>query len=661
MRSALATAIVVLALGPGCSQTGSGSASTNPPEGSPDGALAAAPPVPLRRAPSGPSTVVVHLRDPAGAPWDHPTQVTLTALRVRNDPRTIGSRMAEHGDVTFDAVPSGTPLVAEAYASAEPPRRAPRGTPAERFATARREFGGPAAPGGTAEVTLTVGLPMPVAEGRLVDADGRPLAGRGVGGVVFGTAFPRVGPLPSDSRRTGADGRFRLQFDAQLPERGAVLRVSTPSESAPTSGTDLDVATVEWPRDAAAPLDLGDVRAVVPPVLVTGRFVAEDGANVALDGCAAAIATRMPEGWNPWRGLDARADAAGRFEIRGAAPGDPNAVVVGHAPAGIVVDRAVALSGSAHDVELRLVAAGGIAGSVMLPPGTDAWGLVEATVEGDAAQTGGTDEWLRPSFAGGSFAWSRLRPGHATVVVREVGRTEPCARAEVEVVAGRVVRPPELQTIALGGSVRTREIRVTDEKGAPAGNADVWTRPAGSGAAWSRAVRGRDGRVRRTFLADAFDVVALQPGMFPAVVDGATGDVELVMRSAAESEVTVRLAPGVEIPRPPLRLNVRLVWRGTAESPVTGERESWSDPRTIAHVAAQPFGPDGTAKFVVTEPGRWAALLGVERIEAGGGYGYSVRDGRSTEALVTAEPQAIEIVVGADAEKWRALCRCMAR
>ena len=111
------------------------------------------------------------------------------------------------------------------------------------------------------------------------------------------------------------------------------------------------------------------------------------------------------------------------------------------------------------------------------------------------------------------------------------------------------------------------------------------------------------------------------------------------------------------MPAAPLALEVRLVWCGTAERPIADPIERNTDPRSIAHIQPLPFGRARTVRFEVAEPGRWQAMLVVQRHDAGGGRGQGMTPLRSTEVVVTTSPQKLEIVADVDPELYAAVCR----
>jgi hypothetical protein len=600
----------------------------------------------------------VRLRDRAGGAWDSPTAVGLSAGDDVYEARSLATRMAEHGDVRFDSVPAGVRIHVTVSPTAPSPQRTPKGWTPEQFATVRRSLAGPAADADVVTVDLVVGRPRPSVTGRLVDADGRPVTGRCVDGVVFAPSGYLARHLPSQSAVTSADGRFAMKFGDEIPQDGVLLRLAERPQDQ-RGGRDVEIATVAWPGDAAPVLDVGDVIARTPAIAVAGRFVAGDGVEVPLDACMAEVARRFGPYWSCLNGLAGRASADGRFEIRGDVAFGAGLSLVGTVPDGFVVERAAPLDTPAQEAVLRVVRCASVTGSALLPRGVEAWECVVATIEGAGSETGSSNVFATANWTSGTFTFPKLLPGKSRVAVRVRGESEPIATADLDLAPGEAARPRALQSIDVRPRARIRTIRVVDERGAAVANAEVWTRAGEAEAPWTLCQWGREGSVRRTLLSGAFDAVALAPGRQPAERRDATGDVELVLRPAVRSVIRVRLAPDVALPPPPLRLGVALAWRGTAERPVATVLEGRLDPRGRAHSSCKSFDATRTVTFEVEEPGRWAAELRVERVAAGSGFGVPVMPCTTSEAIVTDAPQEFEIVVGADAAACDAVFRSM--
>src|SRR6185295_16829872 len=91
------------------------------------------------------------------------------------------------------------------------------GTPPIDCITTRWRFAGPTSAGETVSVEARVGVPRPVLTGRLVDADGRSVAGGPVHVQVLGVPRDPSGTPPHTTSMTDAQGRFRIAVDVELP------------------------------------------------------------------------------------------------------------------------------------------------------------------------------------------------------------------------------------------------------------------------------------------------------------------------------------------------------------------------------------------------------------------------------------------------------------
>jgi protocatechuate 3,4-dioxygenase beta subunit len=269
------------------------------------------------------------------------------------------------------------------------------------------------------------------ATGRIVDPEGRPLAGKVRAEVLDGEGLPS---FASDlmSAEARADGTFAL---GPLPIGTLGLAVSAPGR------TPVRVEASVPARGRTA--DLGDV------VLETGLVIrgrATDREGVGLPGVAVRALRRVARLWSQGEaesggngeftvgGLD-----AGRYEVTASAPG--------YAPA-----RASAEAGG-DPVELVLDAGGEVAGRVV---DADGQPVEEASVLAQA-----TDAPYAPGFGDGSgvadegegaFAVRDLAAGTYVLQVGAPGRGEATLR-DVRVVAGRTT---DVGTIVLarGGAIR---------------------------------------------------------------------------------------------------------------------------------------------------------------------------------------------------------------
>jgi hypothetical protein len=606
-------------------------------------------PVVVRLASVG--TVVVHLVDEKGAAWTGPAMVVLEA--VPQGTAACGSSWlnASNGTATFPAV--GLGLTLEARVSIRMPPT-PDGRPGPARVTRRERFVGPKAGLRPFAVDVPIGAPQPRAVGRLVNTAGVAIPARSLCARLLGVATDRYGRAPQANANADANGRFVVEMDADLPAAGGVLVLSA------WKAMDQEILRRAWTSADPSPLDLGDV--VDPtvgadppkaPVLVSGRIVAPAGVDPRRGWFR--VCTWQADRWSPGD-VAVQVGADGSFTFRGTAPPGARLALMGGVE-GCVTDGVAEFLPGATGVEVRLSAAGTITGSVVLPKGTQAVSTVWVTVKCDEPGGGHSSAdalWLDSTF------WTRdLRPGTVDVVVGAAGENEPLVTVTgVQVVAGQRTADPRLARIDLTKLLRTVAIRVVDANGAPSAGAEVWTRPVvppgPSDVGWSKTLTDANGVAQRVVARTPLDVVATAPGMVPADARGVAADTTLRLSRAQPSEITVRLAPWAAAP-PGLKVSARLVWCGSAERPLPGDFECGIDPRTTPGLG-WPIAPGAPAKFDVTAPGRWRAMVHVTQDRASGGRGQVLRVRRSTEVVVTETPQRLEIVADVDPAEYAAVC-----
>ncbi len=249
--------------------------------------------------------------------------------------------------------------------------------------------------------------------GRIVDAEGRPLAGRARVEEYEGKALP---PFASDMlvAAAGADGAFAL---GPLPLGSLEVTVSAPRHA--SRRVEAGVSA----RGRA--VDLGDV-ALDPGLAIRGRVRDREGRGVE---AAAVRATTLGPG-AAGEG-EAESGAAGRFEIGGLRPGryEVTASATGYA-----TGRAVAEAGG-EEIEVVLDEGGTLTGRV-----ADESGAPVEDAQVTARDESGTERWRvasgRSDEGDGRFALRDVPPGRYDLEVRAGDRGE-ASRAGVRVAAGR--------------------------------------------------------------------------------------------------------------------------------------------------------------------------------------------------------------------------------
>jgi protocatechuate 3,4-dioxygenase beta subunit len=276
--------------------------------------------------------------------------------------------------------------------------------------------------------------------GRVVDPDGRPLAGRlRLETIDEQTLAPSVGErIAADAK---ADGTFAL---GPLPPAALGIGVSAPRHAA---------RRVEATTTRRAAVDLGDV------VLETGLAVrgrVRDREGHGLEGASVRARLRRPGG--PWR--EATSEGDGEFVVAGLEAGTYSlrAELAGYAAA-----SATARPGG-DPVDLVMEPGGEIAGRVVDASGQPA---EDASVEAEWA--GGAEAPAGGAFATaeegeGRFVLRDLRAGRYAVQARAAGKGE-ASLSGVPVAAGKTTDVGTIR-LASGGIVRGTVVDV-DGRGVP--------------------------------------------------------------------------------------------------------------------------------------------------------------------------------------------------
>ena len=344
----------------------------------------------------------------------------------------------------------------------------------------------------------------------------------------------------------------------------------------------------------------------------------------------------------------AESDASGRFSLRGdAAPGAYH----------------IACDHPFWRMEPRDSTPGERDVALVLRPAGRLWGELSTGVPGtvrdiEIALKGADGETraIAPDYFG-SFSAPSLVPGSYAVTVASLPRRETLAHFEgVDVPAGGDTHDPRLRSIDLSSRAEPCTVRVTGADGEPVAGAAVWTRCEGPmsehGPSWAETSTDSRGEVRIATFGSPLRVLAGARGLRFAEAGGVRDVVELRLVPASEREVVVRLVSRVSLPPPPLSVGLGLVWSGTAERPVTGFTR-FADPRNRGR-GFPTIDADRTARFRVSEPGRYTARLHVFRSEGSGGSGGAADAATSTEVLVGDGLGPYEILVSIDDEGLRA-------
>ena len=309
------------------------------------------PAAPIQLQMNATGTVVVNVVGPSGEPVLEPAEVALTATALSRESAHM-TEIAVGGVATFEFIPLGADLLISAF----PPVDANMHSEGVMAA-------GPRKAGERVEISAPISVPTTTLAGRALDANGAPLAN------VELQLSVRDAPHSTQyeafiSARTDLEGRFEAKlFDALEPE------TLTPVVVARTSELGLE-GIVGFPMSAggiASRLQLGDIRLLRAPVLISGRVVDEAGAPIegarltlshrsqeteSADPAVDEFAARIGVEWDMDVQRGGRSDAQGRFELRALEPSGTYAVRA--FATGFFVGKQVPFELGASDVELVL-------------------------------------------------------------------------------------------------------------------------------------------------------------------------------------------------------------------------------------------------------------------------------------------------------------------
>ncbi len=338
---------------------------------------------------------------------------------------------------------------------------------------------GPKQEGETLDVELVLGPPYPLLVGRLLDADGAPVADQRFSFAADlydpPPRHPAAGPrrLRYSYHSTDGEGRVRFPYSDDVTTPGRFLRIveQSPRRGAPP-GWVARFAQVDFPALTldGSRLEVGDLVLRDVPILVAGRAVDESGAPVkgATLQCRYAVGEGDERAWhnvNFTNGSRRQTNAEGWFEVRS-------------------LQEATQLEVSAYRR--------GVGGSerILVPPySTDV--LLAVLPEEDYEKTRGKVEgWMlldediptllltaelhgergkRDSYVfGGAFEFRHVLPGRHRFEVR-TDRTDFLLETIEGVVvhAGETTHDPRLEGIDLRGRLRLLRLRLVTTEGHP--------------------------------------------------------------------------------------------------------------------------------------------------------------------------------------------------
>jgi hypothetical protein len=417
---------------------------------------------------------------------------------------------------------------------------------------------GPRQPGERVVLQVRVQDDLTILRGRLVDAQGTP-----------------AGPLTALARIETASGQQADRADRPLDvaqDGGFALDVADPPDEdvdlvlaihgLANDGANLGVARRPLPADLTAGVhDLGDFVLLQPPLAVAGLVVDAAGRPVA-DATVTASPVELgsvedgPALDPPPAPAAVHSDAQGRFEMFGEL--GPSGTALMARKDGQLGGPVVARPGE-RGVRIVLGATGGLSGTVLLDPSLQNSLMLVQVERSDGATEPGGGPGSEPALLGanGQFALRDLAPGiYRLGIVYAATGSELGAVDGLVVRAGDPTRDPRLQPLDLRAAGWLIELELVDEGGESVPGGRACSRPSGDPAArWSYASPVA-GRLPLLGTGRPLDVVISAPSFLHTPLEQVTASQRVVLRRAAR--LSLRLAPGLRLPDPPLELGVEL-------------------------------------------------------------------------------------------------------
>lgn len=409
----------------------------------------------------------------------------------------------------------------------------------------------PARAGGHEEHALALERAHPVLVFRVLDAAGVVLASE----ELSLHQMQRSGwSLGEDARTltTDADGRFRLELVD--PFREGDQHQLTVEARANSIGALVDLARPFEPGE----VPMGDLRLVPPPLLAEGRVVDAEGVGVPAT-LVLHYPVREQDGrsvwyWSQWeRGLATRPDGA--FEVRGFLEKREFRL---HAEADGLRSDALELARGARGLELLLLSAGWIEGSVRLDEGVPSKGI-ELTLRPSGARGNVPEESRAELTPDGRFHFADLAPGRFDLSLGVRGQ-DGVARVEGLVVPpGAACSDPRLALDLRGRIHWMRFVLVppgpVDEL---SGSLQYW--PSGSGGEPRHYHWFEGSPIDLLALYERVDLACTVPGYRPVHLADVSAGQEILLQPALTARL--QLPPGVRLPEPPLYVKATLVIEG---------------------------------------------------------------------------------------------------
>lgn len=416
-------------------------------------------PLVLHLPPTG--RVVVEVRDAGGKPAPDGTPVVLQPVSEEEEPRFPdvpgpgqASAPTRGGRAVFPVVGTGLELVASANLQDYPE---PIHTRAQ----------GPAHPRAEVRILLQPKTGPTWLTGRLVDAEGRPMAERNVLAILEELG----GSSRYDRLRTDAEGRFRYGLKDPVVPAGTQRSLTLVLQEGSRGGFAMASEDPRAQAKLAAEYppgthDLGDLRLLSPPLLAAGVVLTPDGRPAGKARVIVQVLQDPGQGHEWWFSdwqRSVQTDATGAFRLYGV-PEQPDgarlrleASMEGYQPG-----HAEFVPGQAG-LTIHLQGAGRLRGSVLLDPGLEPSDLSVVFLR---SVDDGPEQKEYARWQDHEFFWDALDAGTGRVEILPDGARQPVFVAEdVEILVGRENRDPRLQDIDLRGRLRHIRLEFVDETG----------------------------------------------------------------------------------------------------------------------------------------------------------------------------------------------------
>ena len=424
---------------------------------------------------------------------------------------------------------------------------------------------GPTRTGETRSIDVRLGADHPVVRLHAVDSSGRPFGGESLDTVVE-TDSEHMANRIETSVATDDEGVFYVDLAHDWTE-GRRRTLTVVRESA--DGEELS-GSVDLARELDAGVhDLGAVRLEPPPVLVSGRVVAdgtESGANVRL------VLQSYQEGraaWSTVRDFKERTDAHGEFEIRRRHRGARLRIAAKRAGS---VGAAREFAPGEAGLVLELTPEGAIEGVVLLDdevPGS----LVELSVEGDVEHLNYVERTTQIG-EDGAFRIGRLRAGEHSISVRIRRHHDAIGVFEgIPVTAARTTRDARLNPLDLRGRFRVHEVRLSADEHRLSGQVSFG--PSGSDPQEAKRAWFDGSEFDLVTEHELLDVEIVARGYRTARLAGVRGRIEVELRRS--QSVRLALAPDVELPDRPHFLKAALTRDGHTHNAIDWAAPAFDD------------------------------------------------------------------------------------